>query len=192
MGIAKLGATRADAISNDLETMLQQFAQGRFAMIQAPAHRYGSVKNTLGFDKEEMGIMAWPTWDGQGMGPAFLGYFWEVGISRNAPSKDAAAKFMRHLMNKESSTLWMAMGQQVPNRKSLLDHPFISRPENEVLALSLRIITNKAVFAEPPGINTKEVPSAIGDAIMEMMRKGQVDPALLARATEKINASQAR
>jgi multiple sugar transport system substrate-binding protein len=188
--LAKRGAMPADAYANDLETNLQQFAQGRFAMVQAPAHRYGGIKGTLSWDKEQLGIMPWPTFDGKGMGPAFLSYFWEVGISKNGPNTRDAAIFMRFLMNKESSEIWLTTGQQVPNRKSLLSHPFLGKPENEVLDLSLKIITNRAIVAEPPGINSQAVPEAIGNAIIQMMQKRMVDKDLLQEANRRINATQ--
>jgi multiple sugar transport system substrate-binding protein len=188
--IAKRGIIPKDAISNDLETLLQQFAQGRFAMIQGPAHRYGSIKANVGFGKDNMGIMPWPSWKGDRMGPAFLGYFWEVGITKNTKNVEEASAFMAYLMNKESSITWMEVGQQVPNRKSLLNHPFLSRPENEVLSLSIKIITQNTIFPEPPGFNTVEVPPALGEALMKMMMDGRVQPDLLKRANERINASQ--
>jgi multiple sugar transport system substrate-binding protein len=188
--LVKTGAMPKDAISIDLETLLQQFAQGRFAMIQGPAHRFGSIKASVGFGKENLGIMPWPSWKGDRMGPAFLGYMWDVAISKNARNPESAALFMKKLMSKDSSKIWMEIGQQVPNRKSLMSAPFLSQPENEVLAMGLKIITANAIYPQPAGMNTQLVAPSIGEAVMKMMLDGTVNREYLIKANERINASQ--
>ena len=186
------GAMPKDAIANNYETMLEQFQRGRFAMSAGGPHRYGSIVQNIGFGKENLGIMPWPTWKGDKIGPGFTGSGWEIAITKGTKNLEASATLLRYLMSKESSRLWMETGQQVPNRKSLQQLPYLQKPENEVVALSLRILSERPFFMTPMGINSAETVPAIHEALQKMMLDGKVDKALLQKANERINGAQTK
>ncbi len=186
------GAMPKDAIANDYETMLEQFQRGRFAMSAGGPHRWGSIIQNVGFGKENLGVMAWPTWKGDKIGPGFTGGGWEIAVTKGSKNADAAATFLSYLMSKESSRLWMETGGQVPNRKSLQSSPYLQKPENAVVALSLRILSERPFFMWPFGITTSETVPAIHEALQKMMLDGKVDKALLQKANDRINRAQSK
>ncbi len=184
------GVMPHDSLSNDYETLLEQFYRGRFAMIQSGSHRYGSILQNVGFGKENLGEMPWPTWKGDRVGPAFMGGGWEIAITKGTKNLEAAGALLRYLMSKESSTLWMQVGGQVPNRKSLLNDPYLQKPENGFLSLPARIIAEHPYFPEPIGINTGETPGAFNEALQKMMLAGKVDKGLLQTACDRVDRAQ--
>lgn len=184
------GITPRDAIANDYETMLQQFESGRFAMVHGGSHRYGSIAKAVGFGVENMGIMPWPTWSGDRVGPAFSGGGWGIGIWKETKNMDAAGLLLKAFMSPEASKLWMEVGGQVPNRVSLMNDPFLSRPENYFLALPAQIIKEHNFFPQPIGINSAETAGAIDEALQQMMFDGKVNPALLDAANQRIKDAQ--
>jgi multiple sugar transport system substrate-binding protein len=190
--IVTSGAMPKDAIANDYETMLEQFQRGRFAMSAGGPHRYGSILQNVGFGKENLGIMPWPTWTGDKIGPGATGGGWEIAITKGTKNLEASATLLRYLMNKESSRLWMQTGQQVPNRKSLQQDPYLQKPENEVVALSLRILSERSYFMWPMGISTAETVPAIHEALQKMMLDGKFDKALLQKANDRVNLAQTK
>lgn len=190
--VVNSGAMPKDAIANDYETMLAQFQQGRFAMSAGGPHRYGSILQAVGFGKENLGVMPWPTWKGDKIGPGFTGGGWEIAVTKGSKNADAAATFLSYLMRKESSRLWMETGGQVPNRKSLQSSPYLQQPANEVVALSLRILSERPYFMWPFGISTAETVPAIHEALQKMMLDGKVDKALLQKANDRINLAQTK
>ncbi len=184
------GVMPKDSLSNDYETLLEQFYRGRFAIIQSGSHRYGSILQNVGFGKENLGEMPWPTWKGDRVGPAFMGGGWEIGITKGTKNPEASGALLRYLMSKDSSTLWMQVGGQVPNRKSLLNDPYLQKPENGFLSLPARIIAEHPYFPEPIGINTGETPGAFDDALQKMMLAGKVDKGLLQAACDRVDRAQ--
>lgn len=184
------GVMPRDAIANDYETMLEQFQRGRFAMVHGGSHRYGSIKAGVGFGEENLGIMPWPTWDGDRVGPGFGGAGWTIGITKGTENVEAAGTLLRHIMSLESSRLWMEVGGQVPNRRSLQNDPFLKKPENHFLALPAQILSEHYYTSDPVWINSAETAPAINEALQQMMMDGKVDVALLEAANERIKRAQ--
>lgn len=189
--LVNLGIMPEDAIANDYETMLEQFQRGRFAMVHGGSHRYGSIKAAVGFGAENVGIMPWPSWKGDRVGPAFGSGGWHIGIWKDTRHLSEAGLLLRALMSPESSRLWMEVGGQVPNRVSLVNDPYLQQPGKEFLALPAKIRNEHFYLPEPVGINTAETAPAIHEALQQMMLDGKVDPALLQAANERIKRAQA-
>ena len=98
-----LSPTLLNAMGDDIQ---DQFASGRFAMVQAFAPRFQQYKQiAAGYDGKSLAVSAWPAF-GTNPPAVLLGPYWTVGISARSANPSAATAFVESLFSTEASLEW--------------------------------------------------------------------------------------
>ncbi|MFK8253202.1 ABC transporter substrate-binding protein [Ancylobacter terrae] len=118
-----------EALVNNTDDLLEQFAAGRYAMVVAPFARYeNAVKSATWNGAANLAVMPWPTWDGARSGPQIV-TGWFLAAWRNSKNLAAATTFIDYLISKDGVLLWSTVGGQVPTRSSVFDDPKFQTPQ---------------------------------------------------------------
>ena len=129
------GVTPDSVVYDTTEDAVNDFAAGKYGMIYAISSRMRQIQESAVFDPSVIKMMLLPTYDGVGNSPLIVGG-WCIGVWSGGQNKEAAGKFVEFMFNKESDSIWLTVGGQVPTRKSTIEanQEFLSDPLNSFFA----------------------------------------------------------
>ena len=143
--ISREDLSRTTDDSNDV------FIAGHAAMLTIASVRYPTTERKATWDKNQLGVAAWPSWDGKKSGPSLMSA-WFLTISKKSAHPREAAKFVEFLISPEASKKWTLQGGQLPIRYSVAELPELDTPQYSYLKKLSHILSDTGVFP-PPGCN---------------------------------------
>lgn len=186
--IKKHGVTPQDAIIYNVDDITEQFIAGRYAMAITSNLRYSVIAKAAEFGVENIGIRAWPSWDGTKSGPMPVSGWW-ISAWNKSPHLAEAGKFIDHVLSREGVRLWAKVGGQVPTRRSLLDDPFFSEPANAWVSTMIDAWSANS-WMEPTQCNTRTMQGALNEAVSRMLVDGISANEALMEAEKKFADAQ--
>lgn len=175
-----LSPTLLNAMGDDIQ---DQFAAGRFAIVQAFAPRFQQYKSiAAAYDPAQLAVSAWPAF-GDRPPAVLLGPYWTVGLAASSENKAAATAFLESLYTPEASMQWAQVAGLVPDRRSVLGDPFFATPEAETIQVFTELLAAPGALTFPqrlPDI-TKVFP-VMNTALQELIGTDEPVDAILARA----------
>lgn len=164
------GVTPRDAVVYDVDDITEQFTAGRYAMAITSNLRYSIIARNAEFGAENIGLLSWPSWTGEHTGPMPVSGWWVAAWNRS-PHLEEAGKFIDHMLSPEGVRLWMTVGGQVPTRRSLLDDPFLDKPENAWVSTMIDAWSANS-WMEPTQCNTRTLQGALNEAAARVLFTG--------------------
>jgi len=180
VGAGALSSTLLNAMGDDIQ---DQFAAGRFAIVQAFAPRFAQYKSiAAAYDPNDLAVSAWPAF-GDRPPAVLLGPYWTVGVSAKSENKAAATAFVEALYTPEASMQWAEVAGLVPDRRSVQSDPFFSTPEAESIAVFNALLDAPGALTFPPKLPdiTKVFP-IMNTALQELIGTDEDVGAILERA----------
>jgi multiple sugar transport system substrate-binding protein len=126
--ITQVKATPQEALAQHVDDITDQFMAGRYAIAITSNLRFSAIAKGATFGGDNVGIIPWPTWSGQGTGPMPVSGWW-VAMWNKSPRQAEAAKFVDFMTGPEGVRLWSVVGGQVPTRKSVLVRAQLDRAD---------------------------------------------------------------
>ncbi len=141
--------TPETALTSTPEDLYKDFASGKYAMIMGAGVRIAKLKGEVTFAPEAVQMMLLPSFDGSKNSPTPIAG-WSVGVWSKSKNKEAAGKFVEHMISPEADKLWVTVGGQVPVRKSTVtsEAAFFKDDKNKYLAVMAEGFAN-AGWAQP-------------------------------------------
>jgi multiple sugar transport system substrate-binding protein len=175
-----LSPTLLNAMGDDIQ---DQFAAGRFAIVQAFAPRFSQYKQmAAAYDPANLAVAPWPAF-GDRPPAVLLGPYWTVGLAAKSENKAAATAFLESLYTPEASLQWSQVAGLVPDRRSVQSDPFFSTPEAESIGVFSGLLDAPGALTFPPKLPdiTKVFP-VMNAALQELIGTDESIDAILARA----------
>lgn len=180
VAVGALSSTLLNAMGDDIQ---DQFAAGRFAIVQAFAPRFQQYKAiAAAYDPDDLAVSAWPAF-GDRPPAVLLGPYWTVGLSAKSENKAAATAFIEALYTTEASMQWSQVAGLVPDRRSALSDPYFASPEAASIRVFTELLDAPGALAFPqrlPDI-TKVFP-VMNTALQELIGTNEAIDAILERA----------
>lgn len=186
--IAEHGVSPRDAIIYDVDDITEQFIAGRYAIAITSNLRYSVIVGNAEFGVENIGIMPWPSWDGEKSGPMPVSGWW-VAAWNKSPRLEEAGKFLDHMLSRDGVRLWATVGGQVPTRRSLLDDPFFAEPRNAWVSTMIDAWSANS-WMEPTQCNTRTLQGVLNEATSRVLVDGIAPRAALEEAEKKFADAQ--
>ncbi len=165
--IDKDKVTPQDALVYNVDDVTDQFTAGRYAIAITSILRFSVIAKNADFGVENMGVLPWPTWDGNGTGPMPVSGWW-VAEWAKSPHPAEAAKFIDYMVSKEGVKLWSEVGGQVPTRKSILADPFFDKPANAWTRTMVDAWSANS-WMEPTECNTRTMQGDLNEAASRVL-----------------------
>ncbi|WP_108660218.1 ABC transporter substrate-binding protein [Acuticoccus kandeliae] len=182
------GVTPKDALVYNVDDITEQFAAGRYAIAITSILRYSVIAKNASFGAENIGVIPWPTWDGEGSGPMPVSGWW-VAAWNKSPHLEEAGKFIDYMVSPAGVKLWSTVGGQVPTRRSLLEDDYFKKPENGWVSTMIDAWSANS-WMEPTACNTRTLQSALNEATARVLVDG-IDPGeALKEAAAKFDDAQ--
>lgn len=180
VAVGALSSTLLNAMGDDIQ---DQFAAGRFAIVQAFAPRFQQYKSiAAAYDPANLAVSAWPAF-GDRPPAVLLGPYWTVGLSAESENKEAAAAFIEALYTPEASMQWSQVAGLVPDRRSVLSDPYFASPEAANIGVFTELLAAPGAMTFPqrlPDI-TKVFP-IMNTALQELIGTDEAIDPILERA----------
>ena len=179
-----ISPTLLNAMGDDIQ---DQFAAGRFAMAQAFAPRFQQFqKIAAGYDPKELAVSAWPSF-GSRPPAVLLGPYWTVGLAATSQNKEAAAAFLESLYSPEASLKWAQDAGLIPDRKSVLNNPWFSRPEASTTNDFFKLLSGPGAFVFPQRVpDITKIFTVLNNTLQELIGTEEKVPTVLARAKSSL------
>lgn len=178
--VGALSSTLLNAMGDDIQ---DQFAAGRFAIVQAFAPRFQQYKQiAAAYDPEQLAVSAWPAF-GDRPPAVLLGPYWTVGIWARSENKAAATAFIETLYTPEASMQWAEVAGLVPDRRSVQSDPFFATPEAESIAVLGSLLDAPGALTFPPKLpDITRVFPVMNTALQELIGTDEDIDSILERA----------
>lgn len=180
VAVGALSPTLLNAMGDDIQ---DQFAAGRFAIVQAFAPRFTQYKQiAAAYDPTQLAVAPWPAF-GDRPPAVLLGPYWTVGLSAKSQNKAAATAFIEALYTVEASMQWAKTAGLVPDRRSVQSDPFFSTPEAEAIGVFSGLLGAPGALTFPPKLPdiTKVFP-VMNTALQELIGTDEAIDSILERA----------
>ncbi len=180
VAIGALSPTLLNAMGDDIQ---DQFAAGRFAIVQAFAPRFAQYKQiAAAYDPAQLAVAPWPAF-GDRPPAVLLGPYWTVGLSSKSENKGAATAFIESLYTPEASMQWAQIAGLVPDRRSVQADPFFATPEAASIRVFSDLLDAPGALTFPPKLPdiTKVFP-VMNTALQELIGTDEAIDAILSRA----------
>ncbi|HSI39019.1 MAG TPA: sugar ABC transporter substrate-binding protein [Xanthobacteraceae bacterium] len=173
-----------EALVNNTDDILEQFAAGRFAMVIAPFARFENAAKTATWDgAANLAVMPWPTWDGERSGPQIV-TGWFLAAWKNSKNLPAATKFIDYMVSEDGVRLWATVGGQVPTRSSVFNDARFQAPQYGYMR-TMRQAWSDWSFMLPTGCNTARFDADLNAAVHRVVLGEAAAPAALKEAEGK-------
>jgi multiple sugar transport system substrate-binding protein len=180
VAVGALSPTLLNAMGDDIQ---DQFAAGRFAIVQAFAPRFAQYKQiAAAYDPAQLAVAPWPAF-GDRPPAVLLGPYWTVGLSAKSENKAAATAFIESLYTPEASMQWAQTAGLVPDRRSVQSDPFFASPEAEAIGVFSGLLDAPGALTFPPKLPdiTKVFP-VMNTALQELIGTDEAIDSILERA----------
>jgi len=175
-----LSPTLLNAMGDDIQ---DQFAAGRFAIVQAFAPRFEQYKKiAAAYDPEQLAVSPWPAF-GDRPPAVLLGPYWTVGLSAKSENQEAATAFIESLYTPEASMQWAQVAGLVPDRRSVQSDPYFDTPEAATINVFDSLLAAPGALTFPPNLPdiTKVFP-VMNTALQELIGTDEEIDSILSRA----------
>jgi multiple sugar transport system substrate-binding protein len=180
VSVGALSPTLLNAMGDDIQ---DQFAAGRFAIVQAFAPRFSQYKQiAAAYDPANLAVAPWPAF-GDRPPAVLLGPYWTVGLSSKSENKPAATAFIESLYTPEASMQWSRVAGLVPDRRSVQADPFFATPEAASIGVFSDLLDAPGALTFPPKLPdiTKVFP-VMNTALQELIGTDEAIDGILGRA----------
>ncbi len=128
--------TPSTALTTTPDDLYKDFNAGKYAMIMGAGVRVSKLQAEVTFAPEAVQLMKLPSFDGAKNSPTPIAG-WSVGVWSKSKNKEAAGRFVEHMISPEADKLWVTVGGQVPVRKSTVasEAAFFAEPKNQFLVV---------------------------------------------------------
>lgn len=171
-----------EALTLNVDDITDQFAAGRYAMAISSSLRMSGLQRAATFDKDEIGILPWPSVTQGGVAPMPVSGWWIAAWARS-PRLNEAARFVQYMQSREGARFWAVVGGQVPTRRSLLDDAHFRAPEQAWVA-TMVAAWGRASWMEPTECNTRTMQSILNEAVHRVVVQN-ADPMVALTEAEK-------
>jgi len=175
-----LSPTLLNAMGDDIQ---DQFAAGRFAIVQAFAPRFEQYKKiAAAYDPAQLAVSAWPAF-GDRPPAVLLGPYWTVGLSAKSENKAAATAFIEALYTTDASLEWAKTAGLVPDRRSVQSDPYFKTPAAATIGVFSGLLDAPGALTFPPNLPdiTKVFP-VMNTALQELIGTDEAIDSILSRA----------
>ncbi len=186
--VTKDKAVSREDLSRTTDDSNDVFIAGHAAMLTIASVRYPTTQQKATWDKSQLGVAAWPSWDGKKPGPALMSA-WFLTIWKKSPHPHEAAKFVEFLISPEASKMWTLQGGQLPIRRSVAELPELNQPQYAYLKKLTYILSDTGVFP-PPDCNATRTLSDWNLAAQRVILGGKTPMEALKEAEGATNNRQ--
>ncbi|MFC5702645.1 ABC transporter substrate-binding protein [Cohnella faecalis] len=185
--VTKYKVTPDSAISSSVEDVYNEFKAGRYAMMIGAGVRIPTLQKESTFDGSKIQMTYFPSEDGSTFSPSVING-WNVGVWSGSKNKEAAGKFVEHMINAESDEIWMTVGGQVPVRKSTVQKnaDFLSKPDKTYLSVMAEGFA-KYGYAQPWEFPVSGWRADLNKIAQDILVKGKDVKAALQAAEKEFN-----
>lgn len=169
-----------EALVTNTDDLSDQFSAGRYAMIVAPFARYSNVQKDATWDKSQLEVLAWPSWQGDTSGPSRVAGWW-VGAWSKSPRLKEAALWVEHLISPEAVRIWSTVGGQIPTRLSVWQEEEFKNPKYDYLRTLIDSWKTWS-YILPTSCNTSRFDGDLNAAVQEVAVGGADPMAALKKA----------
>jgi multiple sugar transport system substrate-binding protein len=174
--------TPQEALVLNVDDITDQIIAGRYAIAISSSLRFSTIAGKSEFGAENLGILPWPTWDGETSAPMPVSGWWTAAWSKS-PQLDEAVKWIDYMVGNEGVMLWTKVGGQVPTRASLLTDPYFDQAENAWMKTMVSAWST-ASWMEPTACNTRSLQADLNEATAQVILEG-MDPSEALQSAEK-------
>lgn len=145
--IDKYKVTPASCVAKTSEEIYNDFEAGQYAMISGGSVRVPTVKGLTAFEPDDVGFMAYPSWNEGEAHSIANAYSWNTAVWSGSQVKAAAGAFLEYLVSPQADEMWCKEAQQIPVLSSTLENcaDFIDTPDNEFMIATSDIYANSAL-----------------------------------------------
>lgn len=185
--VRKHKVTPDSAISSSVEDVYNEFKAGRYAMMIGAGVRIPTLQAESTFDGSTIQMTFFPSEDGSTFSPSVING-WNVGVWSGSKHKEAAGKFVEHMINAESDEIWMKTGGQVPVRKSTVqkNEEFLNKPDKAYLLVMAEGFA-KYGYAQPWKFPVSGWRADMNEIAQEILVKGTDAKTALQAAEKEFN-----
>jgi multiple sugar transport system substrate-binding protein len=126
--INKYNVMPKEVIANHVDDIADQFIAGRYAIATMPFARYSQVQAQAKWGADNLGVLPWPAWTADKVGPQQVQGWWAAVWSKSKKAKEAGA-FLEWMINADAVRAWTVTGGQVPTRLSVWKEPAMRAPK---------------------------------------------------------------
>ena len=130
--INKFNVMPKEAITNHADDIVDQFIAGRYAIATLPFARYSQVQAQAKWGGDNLGVLPWPAWTADKIGPQQVQGWWAAVWSKSKRTKEAGA-FLEWMINQDSVRAWTITGGQMPTRMSVWKDPVLRAPKYDYM-----------------------------------------------------------
>ena len=185
----KEGVTSPEAVAQTSDDSQEVFIGGQQAITIGGTSRVNRIREKAVFDKNQLGVLSWPSWTGEKPGPYILDG-WTAVVWSGSDHKDEAGAFVAFMTGEEAATKWTLEGGQVPFRKSVLALPQLATPDASWMQDVADGWGANAQFL-PPTCNIGAFYSDMNLAVQKVIQ-GSATPSEALKAVEEEGAERAR
>lgn len=186
--ISKDKIASQEGFAHSLDDVLDRFTSGRVAMASSGISRIANIKAAASWDSAQLGLMAWPSFDGAKSSPQTMSG-WFAAISKDSPAKEEAAKWVNYMISAEASKLWADPGIQVPLRKSVFGEPKMQEPQFEWMR-DMYKLWQDAAYWPPSECNVARTYTDLNLAVQQVILGQKTPDEALKEAEEATLARQ--
>jgi multiple sugar transport system substrate-binding protein len=117
-----------EVIANHVDDIADQFIAGRYAIATMPFARYSQVQAQAKWGGDNLGVLPWPAWTADKVGPQQVQGWWAAVWSKSKKAKEAG-QFLEWMINQDAVRAWTVTGGQVPTRISVWKEPALRAPK---------------------------------------------------------------
>jgi len=172
-----------EALTLNVDDITDQFAAGRYAMAISSSLRMSGIQRAATFDKDEIGILPWPSIEQGAAAPMPVSGWWIAAWARS-PRLNEAARFVDFMQSREGARFWAVTGGQVPTRRSLLEDPFFRAPEQAWVGTMVSA-WGRGSWMEPTECNTRTMQSILNEAVHRVVVQNTDPMAALTEAERR-------
>jgi ABC-type nitrate/sulfonate/bicarbonate transport system ATPase subunit len=186
--LSNLDVTPREALSLNVDDITDQFAAGRYAMAISSSLRMSGLQRTATFNKDDIGILPWPSGTADGAAPMPVSGWWIAAWARSPRLADAV-RFVDFMQGREGARLWAVVGGQVPTRRSLLQDPFFAAPE-QAWVRTMVDAWGRRSWMEPTDCNTRTMQAILNEAVHRVVVQNAEPMAALREAERRFQEAQ--
>ncbi|CAH1693181.1 Carbohydrate ABC transporter substrate-binding protein (CUT1 family) [Hyphomicrobiales bacterium] len=156
-----------EAFASNSDDTMEQFIAGRSAMAVGPFARFDATAKAAAWDgPANLGVLAWPTWEGKGTGPQSV-TGWFLAASKASVRKKSAIALIDYMIGPEAGRIWSTIGGQVPIRTSVFADPHFQTQQYEYMRTMQQAWSNWSIVV-PTECNNARIDADLNTAIQRV------------------------
>jgi len=186
--ITKDKVTPPEALTYNVDDVTDQFIAGRYAIAIGSILRYSGMAAKVGYGKDNIGVLPWPTWSGTKTGPMPVSGWWIAAWSKS-PNMDAAIKWIDYVTGPGGVKLWATTGGQIPTLKSMMNDPDVVKAGGDWMKVVVDSWSSWS-WIEQMRCNTRTLQTVLNEATHKVVLNNADPMATLKEAEKKFAEAQ--